>query len=175
MPGRERLRVSYVAHVVSELYVLTTCLKRTVSVRCPRYCTGIVLTRAAHAWCPYSLARCKCVQVRWMWVCPPDIGVGVYMDDLPRFSRSPSCIKMPPVPVPPQILQVLLLQLQVAENEHDVALLALIRERERLQNAVRRRRFCRNKCVVSAEHVLTRYGPREFCLLIGQLNLGSAE
>ena len=29
--------------------------------------------------------------------------------------------------------------------------------------------------VVSAEHVLTRYGPREFCLLIGQLNLGSAE
>ena len=64
MPGRERLRVSYVAHVVSELYVLTTCLKRTVSVRFPRYCTGIVLTRAAHARCLYSLARCKRVQVR---------------------------------------------------------------------------------------------------------------
>ena len=25
-------------------------------------------------------------------------------------------------------------------------------------------------CVVSAEHVLTRYGQREFCVLIGQLN-----
>ena len=33
----------------------------------------------------------------------------------------------------------------------------------------------RCKCVVSAEHVLTRYGPREFCVLIGQLNWGSAE
>ena len=28
----------------------------------------------------------------------------------------------------------------------------------------------RCKCVVSAEHVLTRYGPRKFCVLIGQLN-----
>ena len=30
--GRERLRASYVAHVVSELYVLTTCLQRTISL-----------------------------------------------------------------------------------------------------------------------------------------------
>ena len=63
-PGRERLRASYVAHVVSALYVLTTCLQRTVSVRLPPYRTEAVLTRAAHVRCPYSLARCKCVHVR---------------------------------------------------------------------------------------------------------------
>ena len=33
----------------------------------------------------------------------------------------------------------------------------------------------RTTCVVSAEHVLTRYGPRKFCVLIGQLNWGSTE
>ena len=33
LPGREWLRATYVAHVVSELYMLTTCLQRAYDVR----------------------------------------------------------------------------------------------------------------------------------------------
>ena len=49
------------------------------------------------------------------------------------------------LPIPPQRLRVLLLQehLQVAAHEHDVALLALIRERERQQGRRRRRWWVR--------------------------------
>lgn len=48
-------------------------------------------------------------------------------------------------PIPPQRLRVLMLQeqLQVAAYEHDVALLALIRERERQQGRRRRRWWVR--------------------------------
>ena len=75
---------------------------------------------------------------------PPDVG-GIYKT---TFRGSPEvprwcCLKMPPIP--PQRLRVLMLreQLQVAAHEHDVALLALIRERERQQGRRRRRRWVR--------------------------------
>ena len=157
MPGRERLRVSYVAHVVSELYVLTTltCLKRTVSMRFPRYCTGIVLTRAAHARCPYSLARCKCVQVSLS----------------ARYRRGGIYGR------PSEVLQKSQLH-QDATRARATAYTPGSSETEILPTVTFSHGhlfYYRNKCVVSAEHVLTRYGPREFCLLIGQLNLGSAE
>ena len=50
-----------------------------------------------------------------------------------------------PVLIPPQRLRVLVLQaqLQAAQIEHDIALLALIRERQRLQAAQRRRFWVR--------------------------------
>jgi len=55
----EQLRISYVAYVGSEWYVLTMCLRRTFCVRLPCQRKEAVLTRTTHVQCSYTHARLK--------------------------------------------------------------------------------------------------------------------
>ena len=140
--GRERVRASYVAHVVSALYVLTTCLQRAYNVRSPCGCHVIVRRPYLHMLLTYGVLTHSHV----VSVCT--------CDELGEFFR----------PMSWYICRMIFL----CSPELPAAAASRCRPFHCRDYILHK--SVRTTCVVSAEHVLTRYGPREFCVLIGQLN-----